>query len=187
MADIMKREKRSVTYEDYLHFPVDGNRYEILEGELFMTPAPTTHHQKVLKNLAFELESFLRKEGGGTLYIAPVDLLFNRFVVMQPDLIYLSKEQAHLDTGKAIEGGAPELVVEILSPSSVALDRVFKFNVYARLGVQWYWIVDPGACVIEEFILAEAAYSLVAEHKGDGSFSPRLFTGFTTLLPGIWA
>jgi len=187
MAESMRREKRPVTYEDYLHFPADGNRYEVLEGELFKTPAPSTLHQKVLKNLAFELETFLRSHRYGELYLSPVDLVCAPHSVLQPDLLYLSREKAHLDRGHAVEGGAPDLVVEVLSPSSISLDRVFKFATYARCGVEWYWIVDPMARVIEEYTLETASYLLVARYEGEAAFSPRLFTSFEAPLSRIWA
>ena len=132
-----------LTYEDYCNTP-DDERYELLDGDLVMTPAPGTAHQRVVLDLSILLGLSVKRTGVGEVYIAPVDVVLSDTDVVQPDLLFVSNERAHIIT-KANVQGAPDLVVEILSPSTADRDLTVKRALYAKHGVQEYWIVDTDA------------------------------------------
>ncbi|MGH7791389.1 MAG: Uma2 family endonuclease, partial [Thermodesulfobacteriota bacterium] len=114
-----------LTYEDYLLLPEDGNRYEILDGELNVTPAPTTKHQTISGNLFVILHRYVREQRAGKVFSAPVDVILDYSSIVQPDLIFVSKEREEIITEKNVQG-APDLVIEILSPNTVKIDRLRK-------------------------------------------------------------
>jgi Uma2 family endonuclease len=155
-----------LTYEDYLHLPNDLNRYEILEGELSVTPAPSTKHQRVSANLFKLLTRHIDERNLGKLFYAPIDLILDPTAVLQPDLLFVSSARQRIITEKAIEG-APDLVIEILSPATSRTDRVTKAQIYARHGVPAYWIVDPEQQVVEIYLLEGDGYRLTATLKGE--------------------
>ena len=154
-----------LTYEDYLHLPNDLNRYEILEGELSVTPAPSTRHQSVSANLFKLLTRHVDDRHLGKLFYAPIDLILDPTSVLQPDLLFVSSARERIITEKAIEG-APDLVIEILSPSTSRTDRVTKAQIYARYGVPAYWIVDPEQQVVEIYLLEVDGYRLAVTLQG---------------------
>ena len=129
------------TYEDYLHFPED-KRYEIINGEVSVVPSPGRSHQDVSRNLEFILWDFVKKNDLGFVYYAPFDVVLSDIDVVQPDLIFVSKEREDIITEKNIQG-APDLVIEILSSSSNYKDRIIKKKLYKRFGVKEFWLVDP--------------------------------------------
>jgi Uma2 family endonuclease len=128
------------TYEDYLNFPDDGRRHELIDGEHFVTPAPLRRHQKLSGRLMFALEAWLRKHPTGEVYAAPLDVILSDVDVVEPDILFVSNERAEV-LGKWVHG-APDLVVEILSPSTRRVDEITKRRLYERVGVREYWIVD---------------------------------------------
>ena len=154
-----------LTYEDYVLLPNDRNRYEILEGELTVTPAPSTKHQTASVNLLVLLSQYIKERDLGKLFHAPIDLILESTSVLQPDLLFVSKARQHIITEKAIEG-APDLVVEILSPTTSRTDRVTKAQIYARHSVPAYWIVDPDREAIEIYLLEIDSYRLAATLEG---------------------
>ena len=117
-----------LTYEDYVLLPNDHNRYEILEGELAVTPAPSTKHQTASGNLFILLAQHIKAHDLGKLFHAPIDLILASTSVLQPDLVFVSKDRQRIITEKAIEG-VPDLVIEILSPSTSRTDRVTKAQI----------------------------------------------------------
>lgn len=145
-----------LTYDDYLRAPA-GLRYELLEGELRMTPSPNTQHQTVLKRLGIILVDQLESKGLGEVFLAPFDVVLSEHNVVQPDILFIAKDRSGI-VGKANVQGAPDLVIEILSQSTESWDRVSKRRVYSLYGVREYWLVDPDAKTIE--IAARAAGSL---------------------------
>lgn len=149
---------REWTYEDYRQLPDDGNRYEIIDGRLYVTPAPSPYHQILSRRLQF-LFYPLELAGQGQIFNTPVDLLMLGATPVQPDLVFLDAEQAALITSRALEG-VPKLVVEILSPSTAGRDRTLKSHKYAACGLPHYWIVDPFARTLEMFRLHEGGYRL---------------------------
>ena len=130
------------TYEDYLTTPAD-ERYELLDGDLIMVPAPNLKHQHVLGNLHYHLRQFITEHGTGRLFLAPCDVFLSDSNVVQPDLLFVSREREHLLSDGEKVRGAPDLVVEILSPSTADKDRGSKRELYGRHGVAEYWLVDP--------------------------------------------
>ena len=137
------------TWEDVLRMPDDGNRYEFIGGRLYMTPAPVTRHQRISKRLEMALMPILEHAGHGELFRAPYLVEFpGTGDRVQPDILFVSSERRGIIGEKAVLG-APELVVEILSPSTAHRDRGIKLDLYARRGVREYWIVDPVEDVVD--------------------------------------
>jgi Uma2 family endonuclease len=174
-----------LTYDDYLRFPDDGRRYELLEGEAFMVPSPTPRHQRVLGNLFRIVEAHARTHGLGRVYVAPLDVVLSRTTVVQPDLVYLSRDRVSL-AGRQNIAGAPDLVVEILSSSTAETDRTQKAQIYARHGVPHFWLVDPDEQVAEILELVEGTYESRDRLAGPATFSPSLFQGLIIGLGEVW-
>ena len=131
-----------LTCEDYRNAPGD-ERCELLDGDLVMVAAPNLKHQKVLRQLSQELGQFIDEHGLGELFFAPCDVVLSDTDVVQPDLLFVSRERGHLLSGGENVQGAPDLVVEILSPATAERDRGYKRELYGRCGVTEYWLVDP--------------------------------------------
>lgn len=167
-----------LTYEDYCALPNDGKRYEILEGALSVTPAPLPRHQQVLRNLFRLLDRYLDTHPSGQLLFAPVDVILSDITVVQPDLVFLSNAKTHLITSRGIEG-PPDLVVEVLSPSTAELDRVTKAQLYARSGIPHYWLVDPERETVQAYESAGSGYRLAAQAGSRETFEPSLFPELT--------
>ena len=130
-----------LTYKDYCATP-DDERYELLNGNLMMVPAPNRKHQKVLVRLARKLGDFTEAHGLGEVYVAPFDVFLSDTDVVQPDVLFISRAREHTLTEQNVRG-APDLVIEILSPSTADRDLGYKHDLYGRHGVLEYWIVDP--------------------------------------------
>jgi Uma2 family endonuclease len=155
------RLKRKIGYEDYARLPTgDGNRYEVLDGELYVTPAPTPLHQRLSKRLQRRLEDYFEARALGEVFNAPIDVVLAEHDIVEPDLVIVADPG---QIGPKFIAGAPLLVVEILSPSSRAQDRGIKLRRYGDLGVPHYWIVDPDAETIECRRLEHGQYRLVVE------------------------
>ena len=131
------------TYRDYCATP-DDERYELLDGNLMMVPAPNMKHQQVLLTLTLKLGNFTKEHGLGTVCVAPCDVVLSDSDVVQPDLLFISRAREHILTDDNVRG-APDLVIEILSPSTAERDLGYKHDLYGRHGVLEYWIVDPMA------------------------------------------
>ena len=174
---------RRATYEDYRHFPDDGKRYEILDGEIYMTPSPSPHHQYVSKRLQRILERYFEERLGYQVFNAPLDVILADDDIVQPDLLVVA-ERPQI-SGRGIEG-APLVVVEILSPSRPAYDRLTKARRYADRAVPHYWIVDPDARTVECFRLEDGTYRLAASAASLEEFEVPAFPGLTIALAGLW-
>lgn len=143
------------TYDDYMRLP-DGERYEVIEGELLLTPVPSFRHQRILSHLHFRLYAFVEAPGLGMVVPAPTDVILDAENVVQPDLLFVAKERlAIIDTTGGVHG-APDLVVEILSPSTVGRDQGVKRALYSRYGVRECWFVDPDTQSIEVLTLGQS-------------------------------
>lgn len=150
------------TYEDYLLFPSDGNRHELIDGEHFMTPSPITKHQKISRNLLGALYMFTQRKKCGHLFAAPMDVVLSDFDVVQPDLLFITNNRASIITEKNIQG-PPDLVIEILSESSRKTDEMIKRKLYERYRVSEYWIVDPELESVKIYRFSDKGYSRIAE------------------------
>jgi len=153
-----------LTYEDYRLIPDDGRRYELLEGQLHVTPAPSLEHQHVSKRLFTILLRYFEEGGRGAVFYAPLDVILAKDDVVQPDLVVV-RDPAQLSS-RGIEG-APFLLVEVISPGRAHYDRTVKAQRYAAHGVPHYWIVDPEARRLECFRLGEGHYALQAAGTGN--------------------
>ena len=178
-------EPIKLTYQDYCALPDDGRRYEILDGDLYMSPSPESLHQSIVLNLAANLRSHVKAHGLGKVFVAPLDVLLSEHNIVEPDLIYVSRARRSIITQKNIQG-APDLLVEVLSPSNSERDLRDKRNIYARCGVRFYWLIDPQARSITELELVEGAYAVVAVTSGSSNLSPKLFPGLQISLEELW-
>jgi Uma2 family endonuclease len=131
-----------LTYEDYLLFPEDGARHEIVGGEHFVTAAPFVRHQDLVVRLTVLLGGHVRRHRLGRLLVAPTDVVLSPHDVVQPDLFFVSSERSAIVGEKTVQG-APDLVIEVLSRRSRRLDTILKRRAYDRFGVREYWIFDP--------------------------------------------
>ena len=133
-----------LTYEDYCLLSTDGKRHEIIDGEHFVTPSPLTLHQRVVMRLGYYLMAYLDAHPLGEVFAAPFDVVFSRFDIVEPDLLYISKDRSSIVTRKNVQG-APDLLVEVLSEGTAHIDRDTKLKLYSRFGVREYWVIDPDA------------------------------------------
>jgi Uma2 family endonuclease len=148
-----------MTLQEYRLLPEDNRLWELVDGELTMTPAPTTMHQRISARLLNELMTQLTRTGLAEVMHAPVDVVIDESNVVEPDLVVVSTARMAIVTERSIEG-PPDVLVEILSPSSISRDRRLKFGLYARFGVREYWIVDPSKASVEAYRLADDRYAL---------------------------
>ncbi len=172
-----KAGKKKWTYSDYVNLPDDHNRYEMLEGELLMTPSPVTIHQQVSRELGFHMISFVKKNNLGEVFIAPLDVKFSETNVTEPDLLFVPKENKEIIKEENIQG-APDLIVEILSPYSSEIDKGKKKDIYQKFGVKEYWIIEPTQQWIEIFILQDDKYKLHQQIEKSGKIFSEVLKGF---------
>ncbi len=174
----MATTTRRLTYDDLAAVVTerDGDRLELIDGVLYVTPAPRPVHQLVLENLYSLLERHVRAAGLGRVMTAPVDVRLSSFDVVQPDLLVIRRERLSMVGDIAIDG-APDLVVEILSPGTRDRDLGVKRELYARSGVREYWLVDPAARTIVLLTLRDGRYEAITPGAA-GTFH-------SALLPGL--
>jgi Uma2 family endonuclease len=177
-----------LTYEDFELFPDDGKRHEIIDGEHYVTPSPNTKHQTVSGNLHLVIGSWLQDRSLGRVFYAPFDTVFSNFDVVEPDLLYISNARAaEILTPKHVRG-APDLVIEIGSPSTRQRDETIKRHLYERSGVLEYWFVDPEVDVIRIYRRSGGRFDRVIElsrEAGDVLTTP-LFEGLEIPLARIF-
>jgi Uma2 family endonuclease len=173
------------TYEDLKLIPPDRNRYEIVDGELFVTPAPRTLHQRIVGNIFAALHRHVRQHRLGEVFVAPYDVVFTPSTVLEPDVLFLSTSRLRY-IGEDNLSGPPDLAVEVISESTKRLDREVKLKQYALYGVREYWMVDPDTNSVEVFRLKEEAYEL-AERLGFGdTLTSPLFPGLKLAVASLW-
>ena len=178
----VERVQPRVSFADLERAPEDGRRYELYDGEVYVVPAPIPRHQVVQYNLAEALRAVCRQHGGFAVG-SPIDIVFSEYDVLQPDVVYFGPTRAHLvDLDRAIRH-APDLCVEILSPSTEATDRGRKLQMFARYAVPEYWIVDPAHEAIEVHRLEAGSYVLVQRAAEDDEVQSAILPG-TALRAG---
>ena len=166
----------SWTYDDYAALPEDGHRYEIVNGVLVMAPAPSPEHQEIVLEIASYLRTHVKLAGLGRVFPAPVDVDLGSKNVFQPDVVVVLN--AHLDRVAAKKiVGAPDLVVEVVSPGSGVMDRIAKYAVYARAGIPEYWIVNPLRETIEVFVLGDGEYHSLGVFQRQDMLPSRVVPG----------
>lgn len=169
-----------LTYDDLLRLPDDRLRHELIEGTHYVTASPNTRHQHVLGEIYFALRSHLERHPGGSLFLAPVDVVLSARDVVVPDMVYLSAERAADVLTHQVIRGMPDLIVEILSPGTRRRDRTVKQALYDREGVTEYWLVDPQRDRIRVFRRADEGLVLAADLSTEAND-----TLTTPLLPGL--
>src|SRR5215211_4432177 len=122
-----------LTYDDFVHFPDDGKRHELIDGEHYVTPSPNRRHQQIVGELFGLMWSHLKRHPTGEVYVAPFDVVFSDFDVVEPDILFVSSERARVLTGKNVQA-APDLVVEVGSPATRRRDEKTKLQLYERFG-----------------------------------------------------
>ena len=181
---VTQRRVVKFTYEDYKHTPED-KRYELLDGDLIMVPAPCIAHQRNSREIEFRLLAFVRENDLGEVFYAPTDVVFSDTDVVQPDLLFVGKERSYIITEDNIRG-APDLVVEVLSPSTAQRDRTLKRTLYALHGVPEYWQADTDAKNVTVLTLDNGEYRVAGIYgEGQTLVSP-LLQGFTLEMDRIF-
>ena len=171
------KPKVRYTYEDYCQLP-DDKRYELIDGEFYeMAPAPVPDHQRILLKLARQLADWVDQHGIGEVLVAPLDVVFSENDTFQPDIVFVVESRRSIITHRACEG-APDLVVEILSPSTSQRDLGIKRDRYKLFGVREYWIVDPVMRRVEALALRESEYVSLGVYAGESSTQSEVLTGF---------
>jgi len=168
------------TYDDFVQFPDDGKRHELIDGEHYVTPSPNLKHQAVLGNLHLLIGNWLTEHPIGRVFFAPFDVVFTNFDVVEPDLLYMSNARASEVLTAANVQGTPELLVEVGSPSTRRRDETIKRRLYERTGVTEYWVVDPVLDVVRVYRRAENGFARPAELSAEAG---DVLT--TPLLPGL--
>ena len=181
--------KTALTYRDYEALPNDGRRYEIHDGELSVTPAPSLDHQIISSRLYLQLAKWFEAHPGGLLLYAPLDVILSdkpeETSIVQPDILYVAPDRMGRASRRGIEGG-PTLAVEILSPSTRQIDRATKTLLYARYGVPYLWLVDPDARTIEAFELLGNRYTLLRGVTGSQAVELPPFPELDLVPDRLW-
>jgi len=180
----MLRTKVKFTYEDYEQLHQD-KRYELMEGEFSMVPSPGWSHQTVSKKLFRILDDYITSRKLGEICYAPLDVVLSDEDVIQPDILFISKERSHIITEKNIQG-APDLVIEILSPATVGRDKGLKRKLYAKYGVKEYWIVDLENKRVEVMTLGEKGFETTQVYQAGDSLNSTLLKEFSLKLEEIF-
>ncbi len=181
---VVERPKEKVwTYEDYLRL-TDDKRYELINGRLKEMPAPSFEHQVISRDLEFLLWGYVKESGIGQVIDAPFDVILSETVVVQPDIVFISSDNLkNVKDGRLF--GPPDLVVEIVSPTSYVRDRYEKFALYEMYGVKEYWIVYPEMKVVEVWCLKGGKYVLHTVAVGSGEVESCVLKGFKVKLEEV--
>jgi Uma2 family endonuclease len=169
-----------LTYDDFLLFPDDGKRHELIDGEHYVTPSPNLRHQRILGELYLAIGNYLRAHPIGEVFFAPLDVVISQYDVVEPDLLYMSRERAAMVLVPEHVRGVPELVVEVASKGTRTRDETIKRDLYERAGVTEYWVVDPAIDVVRVYRKGADGFERLVELRRDAGD-----TLTTTLLPGL--
>ena len=182
----VQRDTR-LTYEDFVCFPDDGMRHELIDGVHYVTPCPITRHQLLVGRLHLAIGNHLeQRPGAGLLFMAPFDVIFSRWDVVEPDLLFVAGDQLEILTDANIQG-APALVIEILSPGTRRRDLGIKRELFDRGGVREYWVVDPKADDLTIYRRTPDGRLSKASQLGAATLSTPLLPGFTLSLAKLFA
>ncbi len=175
--------KVRLTYQDYILFPENGNRHELIDGDHYMAPAPVYKHQKISREIERQFANYFFKKKEGEILNAPFDVYLSDFDVVQPDIVIIKKGNFSIIKEKYIKG-APDIIIEILSPSTKENDLVLKKHLYEKHGVKEYWIVDPDKEEVHQFELRERKYILISVYAK--SIESPLFHGLIIDLTKVF-
>jgi len=176
--------KTRLTYADYMKTS-DDERYELLNGELVLSLSPKEIHQSISGILHLMVGTFVRDRGLGKVYFSPFDVVLSDSDVVQPDLLFVSNERIGIVTADNVQG-APDLVVEILSPSTADRDRKIKLDLYAKHGVKEYWMVDPDARTITVLLRGESGFEVNGVYGGGQTMRSPMLEEFSVALEEIF-
>ena len=184
----MTTQTRRLTYDEYLQGPEIKRRYDIVDGEMIMAPAPTVKHQQILGQIFLLIHQFVTEHQLGQVLFAPLDVVIQRepLRTRQPDLLFVSSERADMLSGQVVEE-APDLVVEILSPSNTRRDIEDKLADYARLGVRECWLVSPEARTAEILALADGSWKRVSLRGVGDSIQSSVLEGLELEVSQLFA
>jgi Uma2 family endonuclease len=175
-----ERSAVKLTYDDLLLWPDDGRRHELIDGEHYVTPSPNLRHQRISGLLHMALRRYLEAQPLGEVLYAPLDVLFSQHDVVEPDLLYVSRERAAGIFRPEHVRGAPNLVIEIASKGTRRRDETIKRALYERCDVTEYWVVDPEIDVVRVYHRDGSAFGRPVELRRDAGD-----TLTTALLPGL--
>ena len=173
-----------LTYQDYANLEGD-ERYELLDGELILVGSPNRDHQLVSVRLLTRMYSFVDENDLGWVLDAPFDVLFTDTDVVQPDILFISREREHILTPANVQG-APDLIVEVLSPSSSTRDWRAKRELYATHGVPEYWIIDPTNRIVSVMLLQDGVLEIEQTLTEDDTATSTVLNGFNVSLDSIF-
>ena len=173
-------------YEAYRALPETGPRYQLVDGDLIMSPAPTFWHQELAARLFMELRLFVEQGSLGKVLFSPLDVILSDEDVFQPDLVFISAARKRIIVPEGVRG-VPDLCVEILSPSNRSLDVKTKRLMYARCGLPELWLVDPDAHSVRVFLLRDDPHRAAAVHRAKDTLTSRLLPGFALKLDKVFA
>jgi Uma2 family endonuclease len=177
-----------LTYDDFLLFPDDGKRHELIDGEHHVSPSPDTRHQVILGRLYLEVANWLENHPIGHVFLAPYDVVFSRFDVIGPDLLYVANERAAEIITKLHVEGSPDLVVEIASPGTRKRDEIIKRKLPERADVREYWLVEPDAAVVRVHRRAGGQFAKAVElsARAGSVLTTAPIPGWTLSLPRLF-
>ena len=179
-----QRSGTLVTYEDYRDMPED-ERYEIIDGELIPKDTPPRLHQGASRNISTPMHIYVKANRLGEIYYAPTDVILSEINVVQPDILFVSNARSHILVDEGVRG-APDMVVEILSPSTAQLDKVRKRELYARFRVPEYWQVDIDEFNVLVLALGSNDYDEVAVYGLGDTVVSSVLPGFTLAVDDIF-
>lgn len=174
------------TYREYRALPETGPRYQLVEGELLLSPSPNFRHQRLVAKVFNALFNHVEHQKLGHVLSGPIDVILNDENVFVPDIVFVSNARMKIEVEEGLRG-APDLCVEVLSPSNKALDRETKRVQYARAGVLEYWIIEPSAKTVEVFRLQENPGAPVRTLQSNERLTTPLLADFTLDLETIFA
>ena len=173
-----------LTYDDYAAMP-EGERYELIDGVLIVVASPNREHQSIQFKLSLRVGNLVEGDDLGWVFNPPFDVLFSRTEVVQPDLIFVSKEREDIITDANIQG-APDLVVEILSPSSTRRDWRDKFDMYERHGVREYWLIDPDMRMAWVFTIEDGTFKEAGRYDAEDALTSPILGGVSIDLSEVF-
>jgi len=179
-----------LTYDDFLLFPDDGRRHEIIDGEHYVTPSPNLRHQRLVGRLFLSTGNYLAAHpGAGQVFLAPLDVVLSYHDVVEPDLLFVAGDQSAIMTEKNIQG-PPALVIEVISKSTRKKDAQTKRRLFERTGVREYWLVDPELDLVQ-VLRASATGKLVRVEElaaeDDATLTTPLLEGWQLSMRALFA
>jgi Uma2 family endonuclease len=172
------------TVNDYMTTPPD-KRYQLLDGELILAPAPSINHQRIIGRIFTALDQFVTARGLGYVVLAPCDVVLSSYDVVQPDILFVSRARSGIVTEANLQG-APDLVVEVLSPATEEYDRGYKRTLYGRHGVREYWLVDPETQRVEVLVGGAEGLAPAATYRRGQALASPLLGGLTIELDQLF-